>query len=92
MLARGRGLTRFDHEGVWVMVDSRNAISHEEYLVAVTTAVCEQYPTTAARALMAWWTRRGLASTRRSAPHVVARGQGRCLYVEERLWLDDRKQ
>ena len=38
------------------MVDSRNAISHEEYLVAVTTAVCEQYPTTAARALMAWWT------------------------------------
>ena len=30
------------------MVDAQGAISHEEYLVAVTTAVCEQYPTTAA--------------------------------------------
>ena len=30
------------------MVDSRGAIAHEDYLVAVTTAVCEQYPTTVA--------------------------------------------
>ena len=30
------------------MVESESAISHEEYLVAVTREVCEQYPTTAA--------------------------------------------
>ena len=49
MLARtSAGLTSFDHVGVRVMVDSRGAVTHEDYLVAVTTAVCEQYPTTAA--------------------------------------------
>ena len=30
------------------MVDSLRANRHEDYLVAVTTAVCEQFPTTAA--------------------------------------------
>ena len=42
------GLDQSDQAGEWVMVDSLRTVTHEDYLVAVTTAVCEQYPTTAA--------------------------------------------
>ena len=46
-----RAVAAADHMREQGMVDTLSVVTHEDYLVAVTTVVCEQYLSTAAALL-----------------------------------------